>query len=106
MEKPGVFIAFLQKVLKNIVFSLLFEIDAAVDEEPVSPGRRLVWAPKGHRLVRQRTNIDNEASEPAAVASGPSPFGARAHNTNSSYKLYFNTSRTEAWVTSQQSHLI
>ena len=38
MEKPGVFIAFLQKVLKNKVFSLLFEIVAAVDKEPGEPG--------------------------------------------------------------------
>ena len=38
MEKPAVFIAFPQKVLKHIVFSLLFEIAAAVDEEPGEPG--------------------------------------------------------------------
>ena len=38
MEKPGVFTAFPQKVLNNIVFSLLFEIAAAVDEEPGEPG--------------------------------------------------------------------
>ena len=38
MEKPCVFIAFLQKVLKHIVFSLLFEIVAAVDKEPGEPG--------------------------------------------------------------------
>ena len=37
-RKPRVFIAFLQKVLKSIVFSLLFEIAAAVDEEPGEPG--------------------------------------------------------------------
>ena len=38
MEKPRVFTAFLQKVLKNTVFSLLFEIVAAVDKEPGEPG--------------------------------------------------------------------
>ncbi len=38
MEKPHVFIAFLQKVLKSIVFSLLFEIVAAVNKEPGEPG--------------------------------------------------------------------
>ena len=38
MEKPYVFTAFLQKVLKSIVFSLLFEIVAAVDKEPGEPG--------------------------------------------------------------------
>ena len=37
-KKLGVFIAFRQKVLKNIVFSLLFEIAAAVDKEPGEPG--------------------------------------------------------------------
>ncbi len=38
IEKPRVFIHFLQKVLKNIVFSLLFEIVAVVDKEPGEPG--------------------------------------------------------------------
>ncbi len=38
MEKPCVFITFRQKVTKNIVFSLLFEIVAAVDKEPGGPG--------------------------------------------------------------------
>ncbi len=38
MEKPCVFIAFPQKVLRNIMFSLLFEIAAPVDEEPGEPG--------------------------------------------------------------------
>ena len=38
MEKPCVFIAFPQKVMKNIVFSLLCDIAAAVDEEPGEPG--------------------------------------------------------------------
>ena len=38
MEKPCVFTPFRQKVLKNIVFSLLFEIVAAVDKEPSEPG--------------------------------------------------------------------
>ncbi len=38
MEKPGVFTVLPQKVLKNTVFSLLFEIVAAVDKEPGEPG--------------------------------------------------------------------
>ena len=38
MEKPGVFTAFPQKVWKHTVFSLLFQIAAAVDEEPGEPG--------------------------------------------------------------------
>jgi hypothetical protein len=38
MEKPGVFTVFPQKVLKRIMFSLLVEIAAAVDEEPGEPG--------------------------------------------------------------------
>ena len=38
MEKPYVFKCFPQKVLNNVVFPLLFEIAAAVDEEPGEPG--------------------------------------------------------------------
>ena len=54
IEKRSVFIAVPQKVLKNLVFSLLFGIAAAVDEELSEPGEPGEPS-RGHQKVRKTT---------------------------------------------------